>query len=682
MATIPTLCLNMIVKNEAKIITRLLDSVLKIIDCYCICDTGSTDNTIEIIQEYFEQKHISGKIISQPFVHFSHNRNLALKACEGMSDYILLLDADMIVEINYNSFNKNIFLSNSNHFYIFQGTNDFYYKNIRIIKNDNHSYEYIGVTHEYLSVKNDTNTINAINNKNNIIEKNIFFIKDIGDGGSKQNKFLRDIQLLTTGINDEPNNARYHFYLANSYFDIHDYHSAINYYKKRIQLGGWKEEVWYSYYKIGLGYNKLNDFPNALFYWLEGFNYYPERLEGLYEIIKYYRINRSHHLAFEIYKMCERVLNNPLYIQNRNNYLFLHNDVYTYKLYYEYSIIAYYCNITNINSTIIQILNNCRDTSTNNQLLANIKFYNLQLTPKPNSEIALDNSISYGGIEYHSSSSCLLKYLNNYLLNIRYVNYTIQPNGTYYCCKNKNGQINIISINKFVLLDEQFKTTEDNHSFYMPDLINTECNYSGIEDIKIYNFSNKIYFIGTQWHDNTNSLGISYGHYDIENKNMNIIQLKQAFKETTCEKNWVFVNYFNELSIIYNWFPLTICKINNSNFIEIIREIPMPLFFSHIRGSTCAFKLNCINWFILHIVSHELPRRYYHVFAQFDELMNLLTYSAPFKFTAEPIEFCLSLHIDDSTNLVYINYSSWDKTTRINVYDLEYIQSLCCFKFV
>ena len=37
----PTICLNMIVKNESKIITRLLNTVLPIIDTYCICDTGS-----------------------------------------------------------------------------------------------------------------------------------------------------------------------------------------------------------------------------------------------------------------------------------------------------------------------------------------------------------------------------------------------------------------------------------------------------------------------------------------------------------------------------------------------------------------------------------------------------------------------------------------------------------------
>ena len=60
----PTLCLNMIVKNESKIITRLFDSDSSIIDSYCICDTGSTDDTIKIITEYFEKKNIPGKVVS------------------------------------------------------------------------------------------------------------------------------------------------------------------------------------------------------------------------------------------------------------------------------------------------------------------------------------------------------------------------------------------------------------------------------------------------------------------------------------------------------------------------------------------------------------------------------------------------------------------------------------------
>ena len=96
----PTLCLNMIVKNESKIIIRLLNSVVSLIDCYCICDTGSTDNTKELISSYFENKNIPGKIVEEPFKNFCHNRNFALTSCLGMSDYILLMDADMVLEIN------------------------------------------------------------------------------------------------------------------------------------------------------------------------------------------------------------------------------------------------------------------------------------------------------------------------------------------------------------------------------------------------------------------------------------------------------------------------------------------------------------------------------------------------------------------------------------------------------
>jgi len=359
----PSLCLNMIVKNERKIITRLFDSVISIINCYCICDTGSTDDTINIIQDYFEKKNIFGKIIQEPFIHFSHNRNVSLKACEGMSDYILVLDADMEVKLNH--FNKEI-LQNYDHFYIFQGNNNFYYKNIRILKNNLslYNYEYVGFTHEYISHNNSCKSLT--------IDKNIFFIHDIGDGGCKNNKFQRDIELLTNAINTEPNNCRNYFYLANSYYDIKNYDEAINYYKKRIDLKGWEQEVWYSYYRIGLSYIKLNNFSSALFYWLEGYNYFPDRIENIYEIIKYYRINSKHKLAHHFYKLAESRLH-----LKQNDFLFLHNDVYSHKLYYEYTIIAFYNNIKNINHEIINVLNHSNDNTINNNVLQNLKFYNL-----------------------------------------------------------------------------------------------------------------------------------------------------------------------------------------------------------------------------------------------------------------------------------------------------------------
>ena len=101
----PTICLNMIVKNESKIIFRLLETVLPIIDTYCICDTGSTDMTKELIKEFFDVRCIEGKIIEESFKNFGYNRTVALNAAKGMADYLLFLDADMKLEID-SSFDK------------------------------------------------------------------------------------------------------------------------------------------------------------------------------------------------------------------------------------------------------------------------------------------------------------------------------------------------------------------------------------------------------------------------------------------------------------------------------------------------------------------------------------------------------------------------------------------------
>jgi tetratricopeptide (TPR) repeat protein len=364
----------MIVKNESKIILRLLESVYKLIDYYCICDTGSTDDTIDVILSFFHSKNIPGKIFSEPFKNFEYNRNIALDECLIIpSDFILLLDADMIID--FRIFDKNILLKdNIDIFTILQGTDDFYYENARIIKN-NGNFKYKGVTHEYLSSTQDS--------KYGFITKDTLFIRDFGDGGSKNDKFERDIQLLLKGIEDEPYNERYVFYLANSYYDIGQFETAIKYYNKRIEFGKWEQEVWYSYYRIGLCYKNLNNIQQAIYIWMEGYNYYPDRIENLYEIIKHYRIIGHHKLAFVYYKLALSSLNliTKDKDKDKNKFLFLHNDVYTYQIYYELTIIALYIGIHCINDEVIHILNNCNNLSIINNLLSNMKFYKDVLIP-------------------------------------------------------------------------------------------------------------------------------------------------------------------------------------------------------------------------------------------------------------------------------------------------------------
>jgi glycosyltransferase involved in cell wall biosynthesis len=79
----PKLCLNMIVKNESKIIRRLLESVAPILDMYCICDTGSTDNTVKLIESFFKSKNIPGKVVHEPFQNFEYNRSCRLYFIDG-----------------------------------------------------------------------------------------------------------------------------------------------------------------------------------------------------------------------------------------------------------------------------------------------------------------------------------------------------------------------------------------------------------------------------------------------------------------------------------------------------------------------------------------------------------------------------------------------------------------------
>jgi len=667
----PSLCLNMIVKNESLIIKRLFDSVISIIDSYCICDTGSTDNTIQVIEEYFKEKGKPGKIVQEPFKNFCHNRNFALQACNGLSDYVLFLDADMIFEIN--NFDKN-FLNTAKSFYILQGNDSFYYQNLRIVQN-NGLYKYVGVTHEYIDTPSD-NTILSFNKKD-------IFIRDIGDGGAKNDKYERDIKLLLDGIKEEPDNARYYFYLANSYHDCGRFGEAINLYKKRIELGGWKEEVWYSYYRIGLCFYNMNKFADALFYWLEGYDYYPERLEAIYEIIKYYRINSKHKLCMNFYNLAKKILDKN---ENRDSYLFLHNDVYLHNIYYEYTIFAAYNDIKNIDKEIIITFNNSQNGLELDNILCNMKFYKQVLNKKAlyTADSSINSVIKGENSKFISSSSSLIKNPNNngYFSNIRYVNYYIEDNGSYSGCDK-----HIISINKFVEFDNNFNVIKEEWM----DLLFDGRLYIGVEDVKIYydNYKNKLLYIGTGYHSN-NQIGIVSGEYELNEKRFNINELKQTFNKTSCEKNWVFVDYKEETHVIYDWNPLRICNIENNN-LNVVDTKKMPNIFSRVRGSTCGFvynkKLEENNngnikiaivepeiWFINHIVSYETPRHYYHIISVFDSNMNLLRYSAPFKFEGEPIEYCLSIIVEDER--VLINYSTWDRTTRIGIYDKKYIDSI------
>ena len=54
-----------IVKNEESIITRCLDSAKSLIDYVSIVDTGSSDNTVKVIEQWLIENKIEGKVFSE-----------------------------------------------------------------------------------------------------------------------------------------------------------------------------------------------------------------------------------------------------------------------------------------------------------------------------------------------------------------------------------------------------------------------------------------------------------------------------------------------------------------------------------------------------------------------------------------------------------------------------------------
>lgn len=695
------ICLNMIVKNESRIISRLLESVADVIDSYCICDTGSTDNTVDIIQTFFDKKGIPGKIIRELFVDFAYNRSFALKACETMenADYILLLDADMVLwkhpDYSVKDFKRSL---QKDAYYLYQGTDSFYYKNTRIVKN-RRGIHYWGVTHEF--VKTPEGTVYGLFEKPNL------FIRDIGDGGCKSDKFERDIRLLKKGLEDHPNNDRYTFYLANSYRDHGDYRDAIEMYKKRIEIGGWFEEVWHSYYSIGKCYKQLGDMANAVQSWLEAYQFFPKRIENLYEMVSYYRQTGKTELAYLFYvSALKQLLLNP-----RPDYLFLQKDVYDYKLDYEFSIFGYYCNIDKYDLTRIchKVLNIANvDDSTTRNVLSNYKFYSKSLRDVASAPGLYDANktlltnvgkelLADSFPEFVGSTPSISLYGDGQLAVVqRYVNYRITATGGY------ENQAHIATKNVVALFDIRADVWEKTREFEMDYNRTLDSLYVGLEDVRILFHDGKLLYNANRG-INLHHLMVEHGKIENRTDSTPVSGLVLIEDQKQIEKNWVlFTDGNGQLKIVYGWNDLVIGDVKDETDLaddsapdsddepEPVNEntrsflfhkthaIQTPPFFRFIRGSTNGVLIGDEIWFICHVVSYEDRRYYYHVFVVLDSLTYAVKkYTTMFTMEKEKVEYTLGFVYFESSDSFLIGYSKMDRETDYMTVSKSAIDGLC-----
>jgi len=330
--------LNMIIKNESKILPRFLKMITPWVDAAIISDTGSTDNSLEILEEFkssVPRLHVTNDV----WKNFGHNRSLGIEHAKqlisswiqpGEQWYILFLDADMLLriddEMDIEEFKK--LLPQHRVWYLKQINGTLHYLNVRIVEY-NVDFSCVCPTHEYYDIRDKE----ADNNKGTIPDW--VWIDDRGDGGSKEDKFHRDVKLLTEALEEKPMEARYWFYLANSFNALGEYEKCITSFEKRIRLGGWFDELYVAHLYLGDVFMKIDKPEEAVITWLNGHNIYPQRAECIYRICKHYRTIGKNSTAWIFYQI-GHVLQPP------NCPLFQEISIHNYLWDFELCVLAYY----------------------------------------------------------------------------------------------------------------------------------------------------------------------------------------------------------------------------------------------------------------------------------------------------------------------------------------------------
>jgi len=312
-----TLCLGMMVKNEALNIRATLEAAKPIIDYWVICDTGSTDDTEIIAKEVL--KGIPGEYVHRPWVNFGYNHSEVAVLTKNKADYSLMLDGDFLIELN--GFDKNKLVADQYDILIHWVGTGFYNP---LLFSNRLAWKSVGCVHEYWYAE-------GIKSREQFPALSINHDRH----GPARPKGLHDLVLLEQGVKDEPNNSRYRFYLANTLRDVGQYEKAIEMFSKRVSMGGWEEEVFYSKYQIGYCFELMKELNKAKIAYLKAWEYRPSRAEPLYKLAYICRNAGEYQQAY-LFAM------KGLEIPKSKDIIFVNLPTYDYCLLFEKAIASYW----------------------------------------------------------------------------------------------------------------------------------------------------------------------------------------------------------------------------------------------------------------------------------------------------------------------------------------------------
>jgi hypothetical protein len=250
--------------------------------------------------------------------------------------------------------------------------------------------------------------------------------------------------------------------------------------------------------------------------------------------------------------------------------------------------------------------------------------------------------------QYLSSSASYLFFQGKHILNTRFVNYSYTPEG-YYAIRD---QYNILHTKNVC---SQLETETFIPIYYKEmldssiELTSTDRYSHGLEDIRLFEYNNKIYFISTNVNYSINGKNrMLIGEYNLNKQSYNNCKVLEPPTDTYCEKNWIpivkKIDEKEELYFIYSWSPMQIGKIGeDGKTLEIVEtyEIYEPNF-KKVRGSSVFIEDDNTLLGIVHFSEDMSPRHYFHMLVRLEkQTFKPISYSEPFCFQHYGVEFCI-----------------------------------------
>ena len=627
-----TLCLNMIVRNEAPIIERCLAAAAPVIGAYVICDTGSSDGTREHIRAFFDARGIPGELHTIAFDDFAQARNASLAHCLASPlafDYVLFADADMELVVDAPDFASRLTADA----YRLRQRNGFVYWNLRLLRRGCRA-SYVGPTHEYLAVEGSVESLDGA------------WFRDHADGGNRPQKFARDVALLERALETDPGNARTLFYLARTLYDAGRFEAALAMFTRRVAAAGWDEERWYAMLSVAQCHAALGNDADCIHACMSAYNARPARAEPLHVLARHLRTNGRHDAALLACEAGARIA------YPASDLLFVDDFVYRHGFDEETSICGFYSTDATRHAAgerACESLATRRDApaQTRDTARRNIVHY------------APDAAALFGGCAFarigvdcappwNALNPSLADWRGEAMACVRLTNYRLHDG--HYTIDDAEGIVRTRNLLARVGADGKLSGVREIASTPMtraPAVFASR--WSGFEDCRLFAWRERLFCTATV-RDREPSSRCEIALLALcADGAIESVDVLRGFESARHQKNWLPFIRDDALHFVYATDPLTILRFDETTRdVRCVFREAAPRALDHLRGGSSPVAFDG-GWLYAVHESVDIEGRgrcYLHRLVHLDAGWSMTGVTRAFYFTRRGIEFCSGMRVD------------------------------------